>query len=294
MRLDQLNYVYQVAKYGSINETAKHLYISQSTISTAITALENELGVQIFNRSKSGVRLTDIGEGIAANIAEILDRVENIHQLSLGNDGHLKGVLRVVAYKSFLCADNLRLIQKIKANYPNIAIFLEEKRTPQVIEDVQNGNVNFGIVICERREEDTFCKTLSASGIAYRYLYEDQINVFCGAKHPLAGCSVPFEQLRQYPVIGFSNLCVLPNLADFERAYNVDTVDAMKKLLTESDTHITFLYQAHLAEDLYIETGQIKTIEISDLSLPSSVWAIYLKGTVLSFIERELLEQYQQ
>ncbi len=294
MRLDQLNYVYQIAKYGSINETAKHLYISQSTISTAVTALENELGVQIFNRSKNGVRLTDVGEAIVANIAQILENVENINSISLSTNGHPKGVLRLTAYKSFLCAKNLQLIEQIKAAYPEIAVYLEEKRVPHVVEDVQNGKINFGIVICERKEEDTFLKTLSASNIAYRFLYEDTVTAFCGAKHPLAGQTASFAELKQYPLISFSNLCVLPELADFARTYNVESVDAIKKLLANSETNITFLYQSHLADDLYVQTNQIKPIRISDFAIPSSVWAIYLKGTVLSFIERELLDRYQQ
>ena len=87
---------------------------------------------------------------------------------------------------------------------------------------------------------------------------------------------------------------MLPELADFARTYNVESVDAIKKLLANSETHITFLYRSHLADDLYVQTNQIKPIHISDFAIPSSVWAIYLKGTVLSFIERELLDRYQQ
>ena len=136
MRLDQLNYIYQVSKYGSINETAKQLYISQSTISTAITALENELGVQIFNRSKHGVRLTEAGQAIVSNAAAIFEHVENIHQLASEQTNCRESTLKITAFKNYLCAKNLAVIRKLKAHHPQTAIYLEEKRSPHVLEDV--------------------------------------------------------------------------------------------------------------------------------------------------------------
>ena len=186
MRLDQLNYVYQVAKYGSINETAKQLYISQSTISTAITSLENELGIQIFNRSKNGVKPTELGQAIIDNAIAIFENVENISQLANKQSSQFKGTLKVTAYKDFLSAGNLAIIQQMQHKYPHVDFFLEEKRVPRVIDAVQSGEINLGIVICERREEDTFCKKLASIGINYQYLYEDSMQMFCSKTHPLA------------------------------------------------------------------------------------------------------------
>jgi DNA-binding transcriptional LysR family regulator len=53
---------YEVAKYGSISETAKQTFSSQPAISKAIKKLEQELNVQLFYRTLTGVELTDKGK----------------------------------------------------------------------------------------------------------------------------------------------------------------------------------------------------------------------------------------
>lgn len=294
MRLDQLNYVYHVSKYGSINETAKHLYISQSTISTAITSLENELGIQIFNRSKNGVSTTELGQSIIENIIPIFEYVGNINQIAANQSQNFKGTLKITAHKDFLHAKNLSVIQKLQNKYPGVDFFLEERRVPRIIESVQSGEINFGFVICERREEDTFCKKLTAAGINYQFLYEDSMQAFCSNVHPLAQKStITFEELKQYPFVAYSNMCTFPSICDWNRSFNVESTDARKKLLLNNHTDLSLIYTSSLKDDIYFDSGQLVKLNVIDLDLPCSVWAIYRKGTILSFIEKELLELYK-
>lgn len=58
MTLNQLKYVIAISKENSLNEAAKKLYISQPSLTTSLHSLEQELGFDIFLRSKSGVSLT--------------------------------------------------------------------------------------------------------------------------------------------------------------------------------------------------------------------------------------------
>ena len=58
MTFQQLKYLSAIEKYGSFNEAARQLYISQSSISSAVKELEQELGIAIFNRSSRGAELT--------------------------------------------------------------------------------------------------------------------------------------------------------------------------------------------------------------------------------------------
>ncbi len=66
MRLNQIQYVLEIAKTHSFSKASKKLFISQSALSTAVASLEEELGVTIFNRTSRGVFLTDDGEKIVA------------------------------------------------------------------------------------------------------------------------------------------------------------------------------------------------------------------------------------
>lgn len=73
MTLTQLNYAIVVAGETSLNEAAKKLFISQPSLSNAIHNLEEEVGIEIFRRSKSGIALTPEGTefiGYARQVVE--------------------------------------------------------------------------------------------------------------------------------------------------------------------------------------------------------------------------------
>ena len=62
MTLQQLKYVVAIADFGSFNEAAKQLYISQPSLSEAMKELEEEIGIVVFKRSNRGIRITGEGE----------------------------------------------------------------------------------------------------------------------------------------------------------------------------------------------------------------------------------------
>ena len=71
MYLEQLRYFTEVIETKSMNRAAQNLYLSQSTLSTAISSLENELGVKLLKRSNQGVIATEIGEKLCHDIQQI-------------------------------------------------------------------------------------------------------------------------------------------------------------------------------------------------------------------------------
>lgn len=62
MQIQQLTYFVAIAEQGSINKAAEKLFVTQPNLSKAISNLENELKVRIFNRTNKGVALTDEGK----------------------------------------------------------------------------------------------------------------------------------------------------------------------------------------------------------------------------------------
>ena len=74
MTFQQLTYVVEVSKCGSINKAANKLFLSQSGISTAIRELEEELGIQFFVRSNRGVEFTPDGREFLGYAASLLEQ----------------------------------------------------------------------------------------------------------------------------------------------------------------------------------------------------------------------------
>lgn len=60
----QLNYIIEIYNCGSINKAAKKLFLSQSSLSSSIRELEQELGIEIFNRSNKGLPLRRTGRNL--------------------------------------------------------------------------------------------------------------------------------------------------------------------------------------------------------------------------------------
>ena len=61
MTLQQLRYIIEVARYGSISEAAEKLFVTQPSITTAIRNIESEFNIEIFSRSAKGVEITNEG-----------------------------------------------------------------------------------------------------------------------------------------------------------------------------------------------------------------------------------------
>lgn len=76
MQLEQLEIFVAVARCGSFSAAAKQLYISHSTTSRAISALEDELGVRLFYRGNRVNGLTSAGETLLEEAVKLLDAAE--------------------------------------------------------------------------------------------------------------------------------------------------------------------------------------------------------------------------
>lgn len=80
MTVQQLQYVLEVNKTGSITKAAKNLFITPSSISAAIASLEKELGYPIFNRSWQGAELTPKGRQVVGHATYICERLQQIER----------------------------------------------------------------------------------------------------------------------------------------------------------------------------------------------------------------------
>lgn len=82
MTIQQLYYVLEVARTGSLNRAAKELFVSQSCISVSIRKLEQELGFPIFIRSANGAFPTEKGQRLIGQAGNIMASLEQISKES--------------------------------------------------------------------------------------------------------------------------------------------------------------------------------------------------------------------
>src|SRR5215471_5619917 len=84
VRIEQLEYLAEVARLGSFRRAAQELHISQPALSGSVRSLERELGVGILERGRHGARISDSGRDLLPHILAVLDSYGQLCQAAGG------------------------------------------------------------------------------------------------------------------------------------------------------------------------------------------------------------------
>ncbi|MFL1525024.1 LysR family transcriptional regulator [Pseudomonas sp. O230] len=135
MDVTDLKVVDAVARHGSMNKAASELNTVQSNVSARIRALENELGVALFQRSARGVQVTPAGRRILPFAAR-LSRLLSDASCAARDDGHPKGVFEIGTLETTLALRLPRLIAKFAKAYPEVRPVIRTGTTCSLIQGV--------------------------------------------------------------------------------------------------------------------------------------------------------------
>ncbi len=157
VNLEYYRVFYQAAVTGSITLAAEHLCISQPAVSQAVRHLEGELGTKLFLRTPKGVRLTREGEMlyvyVKRGIESIRDGEEMLKQLKCLDTG----VIRIGASDMTLQFYLLPYLEQFHEQYPKIKVMVSNGPTPETIDALENGGIDFGIVSTPFDERNGLC-----------------------------------------------------------------------------------------------------------------------------------------
>lgn len=79
MTIKQIEYVLAVARFGSVTQAAKALYIAQPSLSQQITAVEKEVGFELFDRTRKKVEVSEAGQEMIRCFSDFIDAYEEAH-----------------------------------------------------------------------------------------------------------------------------------------------------------------------------------------------------------------------
>ncbi len=144
--LEQYRVFYCVAKCGSLTEAAKELSITQPAVSQAVKLLEDGVKTKLFQRTAKGVKLTKEGEILYAYVEK------GYEQFALGEKA-LKQMLNIELGEIKIGASDMTLqyyllpiLEKFHESYPKIKISVTNVPTPETLDNLLEGKIDFGIV----------------------------------------------------------------------------------------------------------------------------------------------------
>jgi len=147
MTLRQLRYIAAVARHGlNVSATAEHLFTSQPGVSKQIRLLEDELGIEIFERTgRQLTRITPAGEAIIELANRVLHETENIEQVAQEYRDPRAGSLSIATTHTQARYALPPVIDRFTADYPRVALHMNQGTPMQIAEMAANGAVDFAI-----------------------------------------------------------------------------------------------------------------------------------------------------
>ena len=144
--LEYYKVFYHVAKLGSVTMAAGELAISQPAVSQAIRQLEQHLGAKLFVRYSKGVRLTREGELLFSCVSRGYEQMEQgEHKLQQMLNLEL-GEVHIGASDMTLQFFLLPFLEKFHEKYPGIKVQVSNAPTPETLEFLKSGKIDFGVV----------------------------------------------------------------------------------------------------------------------------------------------------
>lgn len=211
MRLEQLLYFTRIADTGSIRSAADSLYVTPQSLSKAIAQLEQELGVSLLNRSRTGVSLTADGVHALEHAKTILEQVEKMERAFRkgGTSPHRSEPVTLLSCSS-METFAMGTIKHIMSESPNATIQVGKMSSAQLnrflVEQDTAQLPDLALTHCSSDEQDSFRAKTEARFSCY-HLFDDVLCVQVPLNDPLAQLETfPTEKLIDLPLLLYNQI----------------------------------------------------------------------------------------
>jgi len=192
----------RIAETKSITKAAKASHIALAAASRRMTLLEEQYGVQLLYRTAKGVELTPAGNAMLLHARQMMEQADEMRaELSDYTKGG-KGLVRVHANTSALAQYLSHDLATFSAAHPAIKLAIEEHRSGAIVQALQGGATDIGIVMEGAPTGELQC-------FDYR---TDTLVAVLPRSHPLRGKRVAFAKLLPYDIVGLESDTVISRL----------------------------------------------------------------------------------
>lgn len=308
MRIEQLRNIIEVSQTRSMSKAAKNLYISQPSLSASISALEEELGLKLFNRSSSGVVPTAAGNEIITIAHAFFYKLHAINDI-LPKEKQTHDDIHLVAIPAVSNTIILEAVSRFKQEFPENHIFVTEERPEQIPLVLSENPDAIGITGYNDAIKSAMEKRMKNTNIISEFLYKDRFCQLVSAKNPIAlGEKITNKQIAQLPTISFIEIyneqsdsaflqfldsytnTIIPNyFLQGTTTIGVTSIENIKRLVAE-DAGTATIPKVAIYNDFYYKNHLIVPMEHGGILLEFNHYLLYNHHHHLSSIERRLIE----
>ncbi len=153
MTITQLHYVLAVAENQNFTKAAEKCFVTQPTLSMQIQKLEDELNIQIFDRSKKPIELTDIGSKIVFQARSIVNEAGRINDIVDQQKGFIGGVFNLGIIPTVMPTLLPMFLKSFIKKYPKVKLKVEELNTDDIIKKIKDGHLDAAIAATPLKNE---------------------------------------------------------------------------------------------------------------------------------------------
>ena len=154
MTITQLYYVLAVAEHKNFTLAAEKCFVTQPTLSMQIQKLEEELKIQIFDRTKKPIQLTEIGEKIVNQAKNIVNEAGRITDIVEQQKGYIGGEFKIGIIPTIMPTLLPMFLKNFIKKYPKVNVIIEEHTTEEIINRLKNGHLDCAIAATPLEEEN--------------------------------------------------------------------------------------------------------------------------------------------
>ncbi|NRB79342.1 MAG: LysR family transcriptional regulator [Saccharospirillaceae bacterium] len=213
--LKQIHYALSVGKTKHFKKASLQCFVSQSTLSTAISEMESQLGVQIFERDNKQVLVTAVGEKVLNQIRLIQQQTDDLYTMIKSLDAPLSSALSIGVIPTIGPYLLPLILPSVRDQYPDLKLSIIEDQSHVLVEKVKSGELDTAILalpypieglhVFEFWQEDFYYVSSNKQPFMSE-IKADQINAeqlmllqdgHCLKDQALATCSLPVSALKK-------------------------------------------------------------------------------------------------
>jgi DNA-binding transcriptional LysR family regulator len=281
LNFHQLHIFYTVAEKGSFSMAAQALHMTQPAVTMQVQALEEYFGTKLFQRSTKRIEITEAGRALLPFARRSIELIKEA-DVAMSKFTHmLEGRLQLGASLTIGEFILPRLLGPFSKEYPNISVSMKVMNTTQILDDIFNHHLNFGLVEAPIHHQDVHTEAVLS----------DELKLILPAEHPLSSqAKITYEDVLKFPFIlrepGSGTRRVMEEELEAQgldhRQMNIimelGSTGAIKSAV-EAGLGLSILSESSVKHE--VKLGLLQVRQLEGVQFHRSFYSIYLNTTLL-------------